>query len=960
MSSIKRWLAPPVFEGDEEKTRQARLVNMIGLSCLVLLLILLAGSLLAGSTPTRILIIDLLVGGTAFLQTLRWLRRGRVTLARFAIIIFGLAYLTGVIASIGTIREPTAGIFIFWVLMTGLLFGLGGILIGTPAASLAVLGLIVAENAGWLRQPAAAVGLTQWITFTALFGFTSGLSYYSIKSTESALSNAKREIEQRKRLNSALIDSEQRYRSLVELMPEALVVHRNGKIAYINPSAVKMFGAASASDLLDTAMLDRVHPDFHQVVFERVKHYSEHGGNTPMVQEKFLKLDGTVIDVEAQGAVISWDGEAVVQVVMHDITERKRVEATVTESEQRYRTLVEWTPEPIIVHARGTTRYVNPAAVKMFGATSASDLVGKPVLDLIHPDVHRSFLAQVRSSTDSWLGSGMVERKMLKLDGTVMDVEVQGMLISYDGRPAVQVAMRDVTEKNRIKASLTESEQRYRTLVEWTPEPIGVYRKDSRILFVNPAAVKMFGASSPRDLVGTLMIDRVHPDFRQTVLARLRNFADHGLNSPMMVQKLLKLDGTVIDVEVNGMVISYDGEPARQVSMRDITASKAVEAALEAARLKAENASQAKSRFLASASHDLRQPAHALGMFVARLSELPHDAQTRHLVGCVDDSVRAMQDMLDGLFDISRLDSDQTQISRVEFPIEAIFGPLRSSLSGAASDKGLRLRLRPSPAWVESDPGLLNRILLNLVSNAIRYTQHGSVLVACRPAHEGSQLRIEVRDSGVGIAPEHHEDIFQEFFQVDNPQRDRSKGLGVGLSIVERACRLLEHPLAMRSAPGCGTCFTVTVPLVPARVGSTYEEATHRASKDEFDGLRVLLIEDDALGRVGLASLLTSWGCSVTQAEGAKAACEPYRDEPAPDLIISDFRLGGGINGIEAVGMVRGATGQTIAACLISGDTDAKVREQAQAAGLTLLQKPVRPAKMRSLMRRLVQASPLQ
>lgn len=702
---IQRWLAAPVFEGDEEKTRQASLVNTISLACLAFLLVILAVSLLAGSTPTRILIIELIIGCSAMLQLLRWLRNGRVTLTRVGIIIFGFFYLIGTIASTGSIRSPVAAIFVFWVLMTGLLFGLRGILIGTSAASLAVLGLIVAENSGWLRQPFHGVGVTEWIIFTALFGLTSGLTYHIVRSTERALSNAKSEIEKRKQA--------------------------------------------------DTAML---------------------------------------------------------------------------ESEQRYRTLVEWSPEPIMVHARGTTLYVNPAAVKMFGAADASELVGTPILDLIHPDVRQSFLAQVKSSTDGCLGSGMSERKLLKLDGTVMDVEV------------------------------------------------------------------------------------------------------------------------------NGMEISYDGEPACQVSMRDITAAKATEAAIEAARLKAENASQAKSRFLASASHDLRQPAHALGMFVARLAQLPHDAQTRHLVGCIDDSVRALQDMLDGLFDISRLDSDQTQVSKVAFSIEGVLGQVRSSLSDAASDKVLRLRIRPSKSWIESDPGLLLRILLNLVSNAIRYTQQGSILVACRPTHEGTQLRIEVRDSGVGIAPEHHEDIFEEFFQVDNPQRDRSKGLGVGLSIVERACRLLDHPLTIRSAPGCGSRFTLTVPLAPARVDEAYEGTGNSGEKSKFDGLRILLIEDDALGRVGLASLLTSWGCSVTQAEGAKAACELYRVDQAPDITISDFRLCGGIDGIQTVAMLSEIAGRRIVACLVSGDTDAKVRQKAQDAGLTLLQKPVRPAKLRSLIRHLVQA----
>jgi hypothetical protein len=175
MNAIARWLAPPVFEGDEEKTRQASLVNMIGIACIAFTLVVMVGALLGGKTPISTLIIDLVACGL-ILQILRWLRRGRVTLARIGIVVFGLVYLTGVTASIGTIRTPTAAIFVFWVLMTGLLFDLRGILLGTVAASLAVWGLIVAENAGWLRRPFQGVGVTQWVTFTALFVFTSGLT----------------------------------------------------------------------------------------------------------------------------------------------------------------------------------------------------------------------------------------------------------------------------------------------------------------------------------------------------------------------------------------------------------------------------------------------------------------------------------------------------------------------------------------------------------------------------------------------------------------------------------------------------------------------------------------------------------------------------------------------------------------------------------------------------------------
>lgn len=831
MNAIKRWLAPPVFEGEEEKTRQAGLINMIGLTCIAFILIVMLGSLFDSGTPRSTLLIDLL-GCAVILQFMHWLRNGRVTVVRVGIVVFGLAYVTAVTASIGTIRTPTAAIFVFWVLLTGLLFELRGILIGTAAASLAVWGLILAENAGWLRQPNYDVGVTQWITFTALFGFTSGLTYYIIQGTERTLSNAKREIEQRKQVDAALLDSEQRYRTLVEWTPDPLFVHRDGKFIYANPATLRMFGADSPDKLVGAAILDRIHPDYHQIVLERLKHFLAHGGSAPLIVQRMLKLDGTAIDVEGQATNISYDGEPAVQVVMHDITERKRIEAALKGSEQRYRTLVEWTMEAIVVHREGKLLYANPAAVSLFGAGAASDLIGLSINDL------------------------------------------------------------------------------------------------------------------------------THPEHRDLVVRRLMHYGDDGPDSPMMEQKLARLDGATIYVEVKGTSISFDGRPARLASLRDITERKVIEAAIEATRLKAEELSRAKSRFLTSASHDLRQPAHALGMFVARMADLPHDAQTRHLVSSMDASVRALQDMLDGFFDISKLDSDQTQVSIAAFSIQSKFEQLRNSFGRAASDKGLRLRFRPSDHWVESDPTLLHRILLNLVSNAVRYTQQGTVLVACRTTNDGTRLRIEVRDSGVGIPARHHEDIFQEFFQVDNPERDRSKGLGVGLSIVERACRLLNHPLTIRSAPGAGTCITFTVPLASARPGPAQGDLSELVAQTSFDGLRVLLIEDDALGREGLASLLASWGCRVMTAEGARAACDQCRQDHAPDIVISDFRLGGGINGIEAIEALIALVGRPLAACLISGDTDGKVREQAQDAGLTLLHKPVRPAKLRSLIRHLVQSRP--
>ena len=372
----------------------------------------------------------------------------------------------------------------------------------------------------------------------------------------------------------------------------------------------------------------------------------------------------------------------------------------------------------------------------------------------------------------------------------------------------------------------------------------------------------------------------------------------------------------------------------------------------------AEAADLAKSRFLAAASHDLRQPAHALGMFVARLNQTQHDPTTQELVAGIDASVRALQEMLDAFFDYSRLDSQSTPVQLRAFALEGVFEQLRSGFAIAAAEKGLRLRIRSARAWVHSDPSLLHRVLLNLVSNALQHTHQGSILVSCRPVRGLTHARIEVWDSGVGIAPEHHQKIFEEFFQVENHERDRSKGLGLGLSIVERSCSLLNHPIALRSRLGGGTRVTLVVPLAPSQPAGPPRIAPARPATPAVDSLEswhIMVIEDDALGSVALEGLLKSWGCGVTVAENAQIACELLKQIPTPDFIVSDYRLRGLENGIDAVRMLRQCSGQQIPACVISGDTDSNVKQQTLAAGLVLLQKPVRPAKLRSLLRHLVQ-----
>ena len=377
-----------------------------------------------------------------------------------------------------------------------------------------------------------------------------------------------------------------------------------------------------------------------------------------------------------------------------------------------------------------------------------------------------------------------------------------------------------------------------------------------------------------------------------------------------------------------------------------------VTAELRDKKNEAEDATRAKSRFLAAASHDLRQPTHALGMFIARLGQLPLDPSTRQLVGSVEASVRAMQDLLDGLLDLSRLDAGAVSVNLKAVSLQTVLSAVRSALEPLAAEKSLRLRFRPTHLWVLSDAMLLQRIVMNLVHNALRYTEKGTILVACRPTADGLNVRLEVWDSGVGISPEHQESIFKEFYQVENTARDRAQGMGLGLSIVQRSAALLKHPLMLRSSLGHGSRFTITLPRTEAPL-SAVEVLVDPPVMVSLAGTRVLLVEDDTNARLAVGELLESWGCTVYAGASALTAMAMHERHSDWDVILSDYRLGDGDNGLAVVARLRAYAARNVPACLMSGDTDTELMQSAKEAGLPLLHKPVRPAKLRSVLRRL-------
>ena len=361
-----------------------------------------------------------------------------------------------------------------------------------------------------------------------------------------------------------------------------------------------------------------------------------------------------------------------------------------------------------------------------------------------------------------------------------------------------------------------------------------------------------------------------------------------------------------------------------------------------------------KSRFLAAASHDLRQPLHALNLFVAQLRAESDPAERNRLVTRIDAAVGGMNELFNSLLDMSKIEAGILDLNLTEFPVDRLLTHTETTFAEAARGKGLRLRVVPSRAWVCSDFILLERILLNLVSNAVRYTAHGGVVIGAR--RHGKRLRLDVWDSGVGIAEDQQQNIFREFYQVAGPEPGSRGGLGLGLAIVDRLSGLLDHTVELRSIPGRGSRFSVWVPLVTQRRESAPEAPIATAAiADPVAGKLIVVVDDDTLVLDGMHGLLASWGCQVVNevSEGAVLARLAQRGQK-PDLIISDYRLAGGKTGIDAIGRLRGALGGAIPAFLVSGDTAPERLRDAAASGFHLLHKPVSPMALRAILNRLL------
>ncbi|KAA0577003.1 PAS domain S-box protein [Azospirillum sp. B21] len=806
----------------------------------------------------------------------------------------------------------------------------------------------------------------------------------------------------------ALEASRLQYLQLFQSVPLAcLAVNAAGIVGEANAAAERQFGLPMLR-LKGRPLTLLVDSLDHGRLFTALGRLRETG---EWVRQEFRYVgpQGTVIDglTDARTVTLDDGDRGDVLLTITDLTERnawlREVQQARDDAERAradYHHILQSVGDGILgVDADGRIRFVNAAATTLTGHLDL-DLIGRPPSDLLAgpaldhesgtPAEGGAARALALSLTDG-RPRGVACERLRREDGGIVLVEVSisPMLMPGKRLAPVQeriqgavVAFRDVTARWAAEAALNLSERRHRVLVQSLHDALTMTAADGRCLLANPMAERLLGgparplldptaagydgdgtdghlvpATAPTQLVPTTA-GRRFIDANGNRLHGLPPAAEAARSGKPVVERIVGVvEGEEATAPTRWLRVSSHpvADTAGRVeavvsSVADITAVKALERELNVAL-------DARERFLAAASHDLRQPVQALLLLSDLLLKESLPAEARRVAEQIQSSLGGLGGMLDGMLDISKLEAGLVAPHPEPVDIGALLARLHGDFAPLAERGGQELRLVAPPLATRTDPGLLERVLRNLLANALRYAPGGRVLLGAR--RRGDRLQIEVWDSGIGIADQHIDRIFQDFYQVGNAARDRREGLGLGLSIAKRLVTMLGGSIDVTSSLGRGSRFTVSLPLTESGTGAPTQAGQAQAGggesaaaiRDGSEDRLIMLVEDDAVIRMALALMLEDWGFRVAEA-GSGTEADGLLDElieagQTPDVILADYRLPEGTTGLMVMDMVRRRLSRDVPGVLLTGDTSADRLREAAGAQCALLHKPIQPNRLR-------------
>ncbi len=797
----------------------------------------------------------------------------------------------------------------------------------------------------------------------------------------------------------ALEASRLQYLQLFQSVPLAcLAVNAAGIVGEANSAAERQFGLPMLR-LKGRPLTLLVDSLDHGRLFTALGRLRD-GGEWIRQEFRFLGPQGTVIDglTDARRVTLDDSDRGDVLLTITDLTERnawlREVQQARDDAERAradYHHILQSVGDGILgVDADGRIRFVNAAATAMSGHLDL-DLIGRPPSDLLAGPAPESEAGLPVGEDDTAPAGGAARALALSLtdgrprrvacerlrreDGGTLLVEItispmlsSGMRLApmEERIQGAVVAFRDVTARRTAEAALNLSERRHRVLVQSLHDALAMTAADGRNLLANAMAERLLNGPA-RALLDPTASAFDAADGQPVPTTAGRRFIDANGNrlrglppaveavrsgKPVVERIIGVIEGEEATAPTRWLRVSSHpvadqagGVEAVVSSVADITAVKALERDLNVAL-------DARERFLAAASHDLRQPVQALLLLSDLLLRESLPAGARRMAEQIQSSLGGLGGMLDGMLDISKLEAGLVAPNPEPVDIAALLARLYGEFSALAGKGGQSLRLVAPPLTIRTDPGLLERVLRNLLTNALRYAPGGRVLLGAR--RRGDRLQIEVWDNGIGIADQHIDRIFQDFFQVGNAARDRREGLGLGLSIARRLVTMLGGVIDVTSSLGRGSRFTVSLPLTERDTeGGDQADAGGDAGGTRSGGgtdRLIMLVEDDAVIRMALVLMLEDWSYRVVEA-GSGAEAEQLLNslidagEP-PDLILADYRLPEGTTGLMVMDMVRRRLSRDVPGVLLTGDTSADRLREAAGAQCALLHKPIQPGRL--------------